>query len=153
MPQSAGRPIDDDAPPNEPMALLSRIAGRAMEAGADPPAVVSPDHELLVLCDSAIMQGRRCEETEAALRASCPADRKERDHTEAEHGRAMRAFRRSLLQITKLRAVTPAGIFAKALAVEKVGTIAATALGRSLASDLVASAELREAIWPADTSR
>jgi hypothetical protein len=51
MPKAAtttGHPIDD-ALPTDPMALLSLLAGRAMEAGADPSSIVSPDHELLML--------------------------------------------------------------------------------------------------------
>jgi hypothetical protein len=75
--------------------------------------------------------------------------KEEHDRARQDYERAQRALCSPLLRVGKLRAVTPPGIFAKALVVQKVGTTAATALGRSLARDLLACSDLRKAIWPA----
>jgi hypothetical protein len=54
-------------------------------------------------------------------------------------------------QAAKLRAMTPAGIFAKALAVRSSHTGAAV-LAMSLADELIACPGLRQSLWPVETA-
>ena len=54
-----------------------------------------------------------------------------------------------LRRIAKLRAMTPAGIYAKALVVQASVTGAA----KSMAEDFIANKELRASLWPADRER
>jgi hypothetical protein len=54
-------------------------------------------------------------------------------------------------QAAKLRATTPAGIFAKALVVRSSHTGAAV-LAMSLADELIACPGLRQSLWPAETA-
>jgi hypothetical protein len=126
---------------------FSTLVGRAMETGADPSALVSPDHELLMLCDQIVMLKRDANGRLRELQdrtAPAPDDRLLYDRLKE----AERLTRRPTLRAAKLRATTPAGIFAKAVAVRHMG-ISAMGLGKSLAEDLLASAELRAALWPA----
>ena len=57
-----------------------------------------------------------------------------------------------LPNITRLKAQTAAGIYAKA-AVVKASKTGAACLARSLAEDLLACPGLREALWPAQKGR
>jgi hypothetical protein len=50
--------------------------------------------------------------------------------------------------LAKLRAITAAGIYAKALVVQASATGAA-GLAKSMAEDFIANKELRASIWPA----
>jgi hypothetical protein len=65
-----------------------------------------------------------------------------------EAQRASRTVRALLMKIRKFSATTPAGLFAKAAAVSRTGS-AAGIVAISLADDLLASPELRRAVWPA----
>jgi hypothetical protein len=58
----------EDASIREALALLSRLADRAMVAGADPSAPVAPDHNLLLLCDRCIMAKRQHDKMEEGWR-------------------------------------------------------------------------------------
>jgi hypothetical protein len=138
----------EDGAPLDAMDLLNGIAARAMEDGADPSATVSPDHELLMLCDAVTMlrsQGARIREE---WRAAGPAGDPGRHEILKEIKRRVHEAAPSLRKLAKMRAVTPAGIFAKAIVVRYVATSTAT-LADSLADDIVNSVELRQAIWPA----
>jgi hypothetical protein len=140
---ATSQPIDDDPEILEALGLLSLLADRAMVEGADPSASVSPDHTLLLLCDYVIMAKRQEDHHLAVWRATPFAERED----DAEWKAARRTVRKLLLKILKLPAQTPAGLFAKAAAVSRTGSTAA-GVAVSLANDLLASAELRRAVWP-----
>ena len=152
MPQQAeiidfktGRPIGEMVSNAESMVLLSLLASRAMEAGADPSAIVSPDHKLLMLCDEIIMKHRQADkmlnewivQPGEAQSAKYDAEKRER-----------RSLLGPLVMLGRLRPATPVGVFAKAVVVHHVGHGAAK-LAISLARDLLECPGLREAIWPA----
>jgi hypothetical protein len=142
---ATGRPIEDDL--HQSLGLLSLLAGRAMVAAADPSASVSPDYELLQICDYIVIAKRQHAQLEATWRAM---DYSDSDHKRAhdECYNAGRTVKRLLLKIRKVSATTPAGLFAKAVAVSRTGS-AASLVAVSLADDLLASSELRKAVWPA----
>jgi hypothetical protein len=148
---ATGQPIDDDPSIIEALDMLSRIAGRAMVDGADPSASVSPDHHLLLCCDAAIMLKRQHTQLEDRWRALSIGN-PEHDRVQSEWQLVGRAVQRLLRRIGKLQAQTPSGIFAKAAAVHGAGPGAAF-LATSLARDLLASPELRRAVWPAAEQR
>jgi hypothetical protein len=144
-----------ETPPNpshlDAMALLSRMAGRAMAGGADPSACVGADDELLMLCDDITRIKRQ---SEAMAKHARALGRQSRDvHDPAvrlawdEHTRMDRSARTPILRATKLHATTPAGIFAKAVAIRSCSD-QATVLAKSLANDLLNSPELRKLLWP-----
>jgi hypothetical protein len=139
--------MDDDPEIIEALSVLSRLAGRAMETGADPSALVSPDHNLLLCCDALVMLKRQQTQLEARWRA-LPINHPERERLDAECDLMKRPIYKLLLRISKLEARTASGIFAKAGAVSRSG-YTAVGLGQSLARDLLHSAELRRAVWPA----
>jgi hypothetical protein len=143
---TTGQPIDDPPELLQAFDLLSRIASRAMVHGADPSALVSVDHNLILCSDSVIMQIRRCAALEHRLLA-LPIGSPERDKIAAERKSANITISKLLLKIATLRAETPAGLFAKASAVTRSG-MQAVRVGQSLARDLLASPDLRRAIWP-----
>ena len=140
------RPIGDDIVHDELAAMLRRIARLMIEAAADPSATVSPDYELVVTADAIVMVQRLCEE---ALNAGRNASWPHGNSAHAEYKKHRRALRPGLLRITKLRAKTPVGIFAKALAVKRVG-ISAAGMAISIADDLLDCPGLCDAIWPAN---
>jgi hypothetical protein len=142
-----GQPIDD-ATVHQSLGLLSLLAGRAMVAGADPAAAVSPDHNLLLLCDHVVIAKRQHDQFEGAWRALERPHHPDEKRLYDEWRRADRTVRSLLAKIRKLPATTPAGLFAKAAAVSRTGSAAAI-VAVSLAHDLLASAELRRAVWPA----
>jgi hypothetical protein len=136
----------EDASIREALALLSRLADRAMVTGADPSAPVAPDHDLLVLCDQCVMAKRQHDRIEEAWRAM-PHDA-ERARVYDEWRRAARVVKGLLLKARKFSANTPAGLFAKAAVVSRTGSGAAI-VAVSLADDILASPELRKVLWPA----
>jgi hypothetical protein len=138
----------DDASILESLGLLSLLADRAMVAGADPSASVSPDHNLLLLCDYVVIAKRQHDQFEAAWRALERPNNPDEKRLYEEWRRAARTVRSLLLKLRKVRATTAAGIFAKAAAVSRTGSTAAD-VAVSLANDLLASPELRKAVWPA----
>jgi hypothetical protein len=115
MARATGRPIGDDDAPLNPMDLLSRIAACAMEDGADPSATVSPDHELLMLCDAVTMLRSQDARLLEEWRAIGPMGNASRREIHDEIKRRTREAAPSLRKLGKMRAVTPAGIFAKAI--------------------------------------
>jgi hypothetical protein len=137
----------EDASIREALALLSRLADRAMVAGADPSAPVAPDHALLLLCDHCVMAKRQHDQIEEAWRAM-PFDNAERARVYEEWRGAARVVKGLLLKARKFSATTPAGLFAKAAVVSRTGSGAAL-IAVSLADDILASPELRKVLWPA----
>jgi hypothetical protein len=117
---------------------------------------VHPDHLLLGLCAAALDLVRQAGEADAKYRRKAPrlfdawteadvaANRAARDHQTALTTAATRLIRRA----HKLKATTPAGIYAKALLV-RISLTGARELGRSLADDLIACDGLRHSLnWP-----
>jgi hypothetical protein len=146
---ATGRPIDDPQAHSDALAMLSRIAGQAMTAAADPSVVPRPDYDLLVLSDAIILLARQRDAAEATWRSSLPAPPGDAAGLYEKFMSSQRALRGPLVRLGRLRASTAAGIFAKAVVVRKAGTSSAAVLGKSLAEDLLNCADLREAIWPA----
>lgn len=116
-----------------------------------------PDHELLDVCGEALHFAKEA----AALRAQHDAMHDGRIWTartraesavlwEAWHQQEAELVQR-LRRAKKLRATTPAGIYAKALAVRCSSTGAAV-LARSLAEELIDCKALRESLWPTKTA-
>lgn len=140
------RPISGNASSTDPMALLSRLAGRVMASGADPSACVGADDELLMLCDTitTIKRHSHAMAEHARTLVDGPACRL----AWAEHTRLDRSARKPILAATKLQATTPAGIFAKAVAIRSCSDQAAV-LAKSMANDLLNSSALRKVLWPA----
>jgi hypothetical protein len=93
------------------------------------------------------MLSRQRTQLEARWRA-LPVGNPERERLDAECDLMKRPIYKLLLRISKLEAKTASGIFAKAGAVTRSG-YTAVGLGQSLARDLLASPELRRAVWPA----
>jgi hypothetical protein len=146
------QPIDDDDPSIvEALDILSRIAGRAMETGADPSALVNLDHYLLLCCDAVVLLKRQHTQMIGRWR-DLPIDHLDRARLLAECDFKKRPINKLLLKISKLQAQTAAGIFAKAAAVSRSGHTA-VGLGHSLARDLLNSPELRRAVWPASDQK
>jgi hypothetical protein len=81
-------------------------------------------------------------------RQGSPADRKWRQLTDDAYQTTLKA-KPLLRRIGKLRAITAAGIYAKALVVQAPVTGAA-GLAKSMAEDFIANKELRASIWPAE---
>jgi len=131
-----GRPIGEVTSNVESMVLLSLLASRAMVAGADPSAVVSPDHDLMMLCDQIIMRKRQVDEVYSKWREHPSFSNREGYD---EWKRENRSLRGPLVRLGRLRASTPSGLFAKAVVTRQVG-IGAASLAVSLANDLLGSA-------------
>jgi hypothetical protein len=130
-----------------PMALLSRLASDAMVAGADPSAPATPDHELLLLCDDIVTLKARANQLLADIR-SIPSENAQTRQLWDELRRTERAMRKPILRAGKLPAISPAGIFGKALVVRRCSNQAAV-LAKSLADDLLTNTKLRNVLWPA----
>jgi len=146
---ATGRPISDSVIILESQTLLSLLANRAMVAGADPGASVSPDHNLLLTCDHIIMARRQSDQLWDEYKSlNFSLKNPDRDRLYDEWKRTERLVKSALLKLRKLSATTPAGIFAKAVVVSRTGSTAAM-VAVSLANDLLASPALRQAVWPA----
>jgi hypothetical protein len=117
---------------------------------------VHPDHQLLDLCAAALDLVQQAEDASVQYRQQAPrlfdawteadvaANRAARDRQKALNVAATQFIRRA----HKLKATTPAGVYAKALLV-RASITGARVLGRSLAEDLIACDGLRESlIWP-----
>jgi hypothetical protein len=144
---TTGRRVPATDPQSDEMAVLREIARSAAELGVDPSAAPHPDHELLGLCDQIVMLRRQADAAYDAWWLT-PFHSKERASADYDMKRANRALRPPLVRAGNLRATTAAGLYAKAVAVSKASDSAAK-LGKSLALDLLASAELRAVLWPA----
>jgi hypothetical protein len=141
----------EDASITEALAALSRLADRAMVAGADPSAPVAPDHALLMICDQCILAKRQHDQLEQAWRAMT-YDNPEKGRAEDEWLRATRVVKGLVMKARKFSAQTPAGLFGKAALVSRTGSAAAI-VALTLADDLLSSPELRKAVWPAADQR
>jgi hypothetical protein len=119
---------------------------------------VHPDHELLGVCAECLHHRRLYAEAEKARRAlpypygNPPATAEQNrqrqelnDQSGVARDRAIQLSRRAV----KLKAITPAGIYAKALVVRSAQSVAAV-LAMSLAEDLIACEALRASLWPAE---
>lgn len=121
---------------------------------------VNPDHELLELCADALHHLGHAQKADDARRDT-PYGATDAEH-KAYHARNEGLYEEwkageargkpYLPNITKLKAQTAAGIYAKA-AVVKASKTGAACLARSLAEDLLACPGLREALWPAQKGR
>lgn len=139
---------------------LRAVAGGAGDAllSAEP---VHPDHRLLTLC-AELAELRHAEREafdEKCEKWTWPPgmDRMDPAEVVASPGNAElhlkaeaadRAYRRALRAVGKISATTPAGIYAKAVAILTSKTGAA-ALAMSLAEDLTRNPVLRASLWPA----
>lgn len=159
--RSAG-PVPHDVGPHDGMsqtvARLRQIAQESADTLLLANGPPHPDHKLLHECSEAVRlltEARRLwewdqEESFAEARANVPFDdRLERDkQRRAIQDRVQRQANGQMRRAAKLRATTPAGIFAKALVVRATSTGAAV-FGKGLAEDLLANDTLRRSIWPA----
>jgi hypothetical protein len=134
---------------------IAALSGDTLLLANGPP---HPDYVLLDVCGEALEHAaQECKVREQAHQvrsgreSMTDADREEsaRLHQVANHHQheAVRLGRAAI----KLRASTPAGIYAKALLVRASSTGAAV-LARSLATELVECAALRASLWPADAA-
>ncbi|HUB48362.1 MAG TPA: hypothetical protein VMB73_25580 [Acetobacteraceae bacterium] len=126
---------------------------------------VNPDHKLLDLCADALhhctaetqllevqrelfgirFSGAQTKaQQEAALRADAQAYADRLEH--------YRCAKPSLVAIAKIKATTPAGIYAKA-AVVRASKTGAAGLAMSLAEDLLACPGLRALLWPGEAAQ
>lgn len=150
--------------------LLDQLTRFMTENEASPSVVASPDYELLCLCDVITHIRREAAYFEKLYRETAlPSDEDEFLQREARAGdlaasmkyashqaerRSLRAqwlaaergLRSPINRLARLKAQTPAGIFAKAAVLRL--TMHAAHLGQSLADDIVNCAGLRQAIWP-----
>lgn len=119
---------------------------------------VHPDHELLDVCAEALHHRRRAAELREACNAlpppygnppATPEQNRLREklsvHDRDARSHALRLSRRA----AKLRARTPAGIYAKAL-VARSSRTAAAVLAMTLAEDLIGCEALRATLWPGE---
>ncbi len=136
-------------------ATVARLRAMAAESGdrlylSDGP--VNSDWRLLDLCADAAHQRQVADAALAAWRA-CPGRPREPAFLAARE--AERTAKAKLLQllraIGKMPATTPAGLYAKALAVQSSAT-GASILARSLAQDFLDCRELRASLWPAEAA-
>lgn len=132
---------------------LNQIAVQAGDAllGEGP---VNPDHELLDSCAGALTLFKQAAEVRKdrdqlfEKRGWTDEDRaKNGDLFEHEQFFEKKATQ-TLRKARKTPALTPAGIYAKALVVRQSKTGAAL-LAMTLASDLIACESLRQSLWPA----
>ena len=119
---------------------------------------VQPDHELLDLCAEALhhlTHGERAREARQKLEwYGKPKEEADRilaedqalyDEWQDEEKKGKGA----LLRIFRIKATTPASIYAKAM-VCRASVTGAAGLALSLAADFLACEELRKALWPAE---
>ena len=134
---------------SDAMALPRTLATRAAEQAADPQVIPHPDQELIGLCERAI-ELRNIEDRQLEIWRGLSAGTPRENRAWLDRiGAARRATRSPMLRASKLAATTAAGVYAKALAVHRIGPGAAK-LAASLANDIVACVELRRVLWAAD---
>ena len=141
-------------------ASIERLRQVAAEAGDSllTEGYVQPDHELLDLCAEALHHLTHAQRAWEARRKlewyGKPKEEADRLHAkdqalyedwqaEDKKGKA------PLLRISRIKATTPAGIYAKAM-VCRASVTGAAGLALSLAADFLACEELRKALWPAE---
>lgn len=133
-------------------ATVARLQAMAAESGdrlflSDGP--VSPDWELLDLCAEAAHQRKVTDAANEIARShvgwiKSPALIAAREAEKVAEAKLLQLLR----AIGRMKASTPAGLYAKALAVQSSATGAAV-LARSLAQDFLDCKELRASLWPA----
>jgi hypothetical protein len=139
---------------------IDRLKAIAADAGdrlllADGP--VHPDAALLELCGEALHVRRRAEELLSEWHAlpapygqppATEAENRRRREVDAQHRECDTRVTQLLKRAKKIRATTPAGIYAKALLV-RASRNGAAVLAMSLAEELIDCRKLRESLWPA----
>ena len=147
-------------PPTETIPAMARFRQLAAEARdhlllADGPP--HPDADLLDLCAEALHHLSHAEKARAARRLNnWPSlEGEARKVAQAEWERLYGVYREGesagkapLFRITKMKATTAAGIYAKAMVV-RCSQTGAAGLAMTLAEDLIACPGLRAALWPA----
>ncbi len=136
-------------------ATVARLRAMAAESGdrlylSDGP--VNPDWRLLDLCADAAHQRKIVAAALEAYRfapadSRAPANRAAREVMKDADAKLLQLLR----AIGRMRATTPAGLYAKALAVQSSAT-GARILARSLAQDFLDCRELRSSLWPAEAA-
>jgi hypothetical protein len=134
----------------EQMRQIAAHAGDTLLLAEGPP---DPDALLLELCSEAAHHLRVAEAAYSARDihsgAEWTEERRRRDaELMAEYYARLGDAKSPLRKATKLRAMTPAGIFAKALVV-RMSMTGAAQMAMSLAEDMVACQALRATLWPA----
>lgn len=119
---------------------------------------VHPDHVLLDMCATALHHlghAQKAHDARGLLTWFNESDPKRRDEMLATYDRLFEEYKEGerrgkpyLLNIAKLKAQTPAGIYAKA-AVVRASKTGAAGLAMSLARDLLDCPEMRAVLWPA----
>ena len=133
--------ITADMPLSRATVILQLLSSRASEKAADPGVVAHPDHELLGLCAHIVMLRNREEELWAMWQNTQFSGRGQQDYW-VERKAITALMRKPLLRAGKLNATTIDGLYAKAVAVRLTGPTGVM-LGKSLATDLLASDKLR----------
>jgi hypothetical protein len=139
------------------VARLKEIATQSLDALLTE-GTVNPDHELLDLCADALHYLGHAEKTRGTRR-QLEWINLEGEERKATHARDKQLYaewqefegrgKLPLLAISKLKATTAAGIYAKAMVVRASKTGAAS-LAMTLAADLLDCSGLRASLWPAD---
>jgi len=149
------QPHPDHTATIDRMRQLAAQSGDALLLAEGPP---HPDAALLDLCSEALHWAKQAAEALSAYHAHLKAHAVQRwtDSDRADSNELHKAWQdpanrvRPLLTCArKLRATTPAGIYAKALIVS-ISRTGAECLSMSLAQDLIASPAIRASIWPAE---
>jgi hypothetical protein len=137
------------------IARLREIVAESADHAILADGPVSPDAELLDLCSKALYLLSRAEKAKAEAHLQKGGYEQYTDKMRAEDDRSMgdywslnRQATPLMRAIAKIPAMTPAGIYAKALIV-KGSKGGAAGLAKTLAEDLVACRELRETLWSA----
>jgi hypothetical protein len=147
----AGLPLGDALQPTiDRLKAIAAASGDALLTEGP----VQPDAALLGLCGDALhfLTAAKDASTERAKIDWCHEISETDRRRDAELLRAQYAAEAGAKQLLrraiKLRATTPAGVYAKALIVRSSRTGAAI-LAMSLAEDLIACEGLRQSLWPA----
>ena len=143
------------APAADRMKKIATESGDALYLCDGP---VQPDHALLDLCGDALHYAKAAEqayEMKPGFSVTTVRSAQETEAWREQHDRAMKEYYFNTNEVTqrlrkakKMKATTPAGIYAKALLV-RVSKTGATELAMSLANDFLDCPGLRESLWPA----
>lgn len=149
-------PVNFDLQPAiERLKAIAEEAGKRLLLADGPP---HPDADLLDLCGDALYCRRLSQKAEAEYHTFPPPYGEPRPTGELlrrakeAHDKWLRVSNEAVQlakRASKIRAATPAGIYAKALLV-RTARSAAAALAQSLAEDLVSNPTLRASLWPAE---
>ena len=136
---------------NDPIRRLREIAAEAANHAVLADGPVTADAALLDLCAEALhllATGKKLREEADRLTTGSAGTFDERIQLGRESWRFVAEARKCMYRAAKMRAQTPAGIYAKALLV-KGSITGASVLAKTLAEDLIGCRELRESLWPA----